>query len=592
MNVSRPSTRLRSFAASVGGLAIAGLLTLSGAVGGGTELTEAAWNDTEVAKASIETRWPTAFASVVAGSVKSADAAVNNDGMTYQSVFRWTTQLDKPPISPTRETTTSKPGFTRTWDQRYQGLGEAVRDGASNPNPLGDVDPASNSLHNWGAIKEFSNPGLFGPFRMPPRNYRCLSISPTLSEQANCGQSNSFAAASNTTDAFGFSIASSNAYITFLNAANLSTSVKCGMNSAEAHPPTGRIDIGTEQGASNPYLSYGTFSNRVRTIWASGQPPHPNGFTSISLPDRQISEAWNVGALGGNPYVRVMPIVTKHASDSNGQPYAISEIAAYVEIFDTNLILPSELRAKMYFVLSRSECGVRRIVDPSLPAQRGVFPSSLPGGNGLTPYNPAIHPAPALLQAMPESVDKYEVNALAAELLPTTTLTSPLENSTASETTTSAPPNPSGEDASTTAGTTTAATTSTTRRTTTVTSQAPTVTASPTSTTTPPATKTVTTTSAAPAVVIPDEPGTLSPTARLEDVGTVTVDVNSEDFVVVAQGTTVPTDAQQGVAALEIWLNGGDPGDTWAMFTSTDPDVDGWRWAAVNQETGTVIYIR
>lgn len=178
----------------------------------------------------------------------------------------------------------------------------------------------------------------------------------------------------------------------------------------------------------------------------------------------------------------------------------------------------------------------------------------------------------------------------ASELPPTTTLTSPLENSTASETTTSAPPNPSGEDESTTAGTSTAATTSTTRRTTTVISAVPTVSAAPTNTTTPPATKTVTTTSAAPAVVIPDEPGTLSPTARLEDVGIVTV--GGEDFVVVVQGTTVPTDAPQGVAALEIWLGGGDPGDTWATFTSTDPAADGWRWAAINQETGTVVYIR
>ncbi|MBB1050779.1 hypothetical protein G6021_06495 [Dietzia sp. CW19] len=69
--------------------------------------------------------------------------------------------------------------------------------------------------------------------------------------------------------------------------------------------------------------------------------------------------------------------------------------------------------------------------------------------------------------------------------------------------------------------------------------------------------------------------------------------VGGDDLVVVVvQGTTVPTDAQQGVAALEIWLGGGDPGDTWATFTSDDPAADGWRWAAINQETGTVVYIR
>ncbi|WP_404850581.1 hypothetical protein [Dietzia kunjamensis] len=90
--------------------------------------------------------------------------------------------------------------------------------------------------------------------------------------------------------------------------------------------------------------------------------------------------------------------------------------------------------------------------------------------------------------------------------------------------------------------------------------------------------------------MIPDEPGPLSATARLEDVGTVEVD--GDDLVVVVKGTTVPTDAQQGVAALEIWLGGGDPGATWATFTSDDPDADGWRWAAINQESGTVVYIR
>ncbi|MGN7227788.1 hypothetical protein ACTHQW_15740 [Dietzia maris] len=121
------------------------------------------------------------------------------------------------------------------------------------------------------------------------------------------------------------------------------------------------------------------------------------------------------------------------------------------------------------------------------------------------------------------------------------------------------------------------------------TTQVPTAT-TPKTTTTPPATKTLTLTSAAPAVVIPDEPRPLSLSARLEDVGTATV--GGDDLVVVTPGTTVPTDAQQGLAALEIWLSGGDPGDTWATFTSDDAEQDGWRWAAVNQTTGTVVYIR
>lgn len=181
--------------------------------------------------------------------------------------------------------------------------------------------------------------------------------------------------------------------------------------------------------------------------------------------------------------------------------------------------------------------------------------------------------------------------AAATELPPTTTVTSPLENSTASETTTSAPPNPSGEGESPTSGTSTAATTSTTRRTTTVTSMVPTVSVAPTSATTPPATQVTTSTSATPTTVIPDEPGPLSPAARTEDVGTVEVD--GEDLVVVVKGTSVPTGARTALSALDLWINDGvEPSGSWTVYTSDDPDADGWRWAAINGKTGTVVYIR
>lgn len=92
-----------------------------------------------------------------------------------------------------------------------------------------------------------------------------------------------------------------------------------------------------------------------------------------------------------------------------------------------------------------------------------------------------------------------------------------------------------------------------------------------------------------PAIVIPDEPGELSPTARIEDVDTITVGEDELDVVVV--GDEVPTDARGGAAALEIWLGGGSPSSTWETFASDDPDADGWRWAAINQKTGTIVYI-
>ena len=68
--------------------------------------------------------------------------------------------------------------------------------------------------------------------------------------------------------------------------------------------------------------------------------------------------------------------------------------------------------------------------------------------------------------------------------------------------------------------------------------------------------------------------------------------MGEEDLVVVIEGDTVPTDARRGATALESWLSGGDPGTTWMTFASDDPDEGGWRWAAINQKTGTVVYIR
>lgn len=69
------------------------------------------------------------------------------------------------------------------------------------------------------------------------------------------------------------------------------------------------------------------------------------------------------------------------------------------------------------------------------------------------------------------------------------------------------------------------------------------------------------------------------------------VGTGGEELVVV-EGTSIPTDARAGAAALEIWLGGGNPNPTWETYASTDPDQDGWRWAAISQKTGTIVYIR
>jgi len=77
----------------------------------------------------------------------------------------------------------------------------------------------------------------------------------------------------------------------------------------------------------------------------------------------------------------------------------------------------------------------------------------------------------------------------------------------------------------------------------------------------------------------------------MEDVGIV--EVGGEALVVVVTGTTVLPDAPEGTRALDRWLTDGvEPGGDWTGFASGDPARDGWRWAAVNRSTGTVLYIR
>ena len=70
------------------------------------------------------------------------------------------------------------------------------------------------------------------------------------------------------------------------------------------------------------------------------------------------------------------------------------------------------------------------------------------------------------------------------------------------------------------------------------------------------------------------------------------MELDGEELVFV-RGATAPTDARTAPDALDTWINNGArPRGDWRAFTSDDPDEDGWRWAAINQKTGTVIYIR
>lgn len=118
-----------------------------------------------------------------------------------------------------------------------------------------------------------------------------------------------------------------------------------------------------------------------------------------------------------------------------------------------------------------------------------------------------------------------------------------------------------------------------------------TTTADPTSTISSPLTHTVTATPSTPTPTVSTEPAPLLPTAETETVATVDIDGTEHDVVV--NGGTAPDDAATAAPALEAWINDDTrPTGDWKTFTSADSDEDGWRWAAVNQETGTVVYIR
>ncbi|MBB1025588.1 MULTISPECIES: hypothetical protein [unclassified Dietzia] len=234
--------------------------------------------------------------------------------------------------------------------------------------------------------------------------------------------------------------------------------------------------------------------------------------------------------------------------------------------------------------ITRSECGFSNGTSP-MPMRAGTWrgdPHQLgwpekwqtvvPNANGrlqtVTHDSTGTSPADATVGVSSRMALQAESETTT---LPTgTTVTSPIDRATGTDTSTAAPPDPSGENTNTTAGTTSA---------------------TPTATATPPATTSNTTTSTSHATAIPTEPGTLSATAQTQTVGTVEADGTELDVVV--KGATVPSDAPTALPALDTWINEGTrPSGVWRTLASSDPDSDGWRWAAVNRETGTVVYVR
>lgn len=257
-------------------------------------------------------------------------------------------------------------------------------------------------------------------------------------------------------------------------------------------------------------------------------------------------------------------------------------------------------------ILARAECGSSRPM-PSMPSRPSPTNPAIPNGTaGRAVTMNAVMDEVLATEAV--DAEAGTLDDAAAEARPTESENSP----TTTATTTTGTPEEDGESATSSHSTSTASPTDSTTAEATETSE--TSTAGPTLTTQPPSTTSVaatvqttivqpstpssqptpqpttSTSTEAPEIVIPDEPGTLAAAAQVAEVDTITA--GEVGLVVVVDGDTVPTDARAGARALETWLDGGTPSTTWATLTSDDPDQDGWRWAAINQRTGTVVYIR
>ena len=619
MNSDRHVSTLRRAALAAGALGAAGALAVSGALGSGVAMTEAAWTVDANVKAEIDARWMEGFTRVTDPGWRMSN---NRSSALPSSVGL------RGPSETKRNFTLQYPHAPAP--QSGEALADGNDDSRSNPSqteivPRRPSTLAELNLHTpetdlW--MGRYSDV-IFDESAAEASH--CMSYpSPTdfTATTSTCGATtNTRLVAQQQTTGFTFQIRASDigSKATRINVSGFSSKAACKVDgNSNASISDGTVlevardsgnynrnfennrDIKTYIPAAandNPDIANDGTTNQWVRYNAEGTDPNPNASNVLLINIRK------------NTYTK--PFYALAEMDMVIQVYSAGDASSKNGTFIDQINLP----------ITRSECGFNTgsTEGAQLETMRGTFrgdPNQLgwsapvwPTGtitNATTRIETVTYPptesAPAGRMMLRDSSPEAADSTSATSAPPTTTSTSPLENAAGDITTTSAPPtpgastttsarpNPSGEDESPSAGTSIAATTSTTRRTTTVASPGPTVTATPTSSTSPPATQVPTSTSAAPGVVIPDEPGPLSPSARLEDVGTVTE--SGEDFVVVTPGTTVPTDAQQGVATLEVWLSGGDPGDTWATFTSDDPAADGWRWAAINQETGTVVYIR
>lgn len=540
--------------ASVGALTMAAATVFAMAPGNAAQ-TDAAWTDSEYARADLTARWTTEYYSTnVYYSQRTSNQVVSGDNLPY---YRSTLQnmSSNNRVNSTTSFTGGQPRKTATrqeYDYRFNYAPGTFND--SSPYAIVQDDNSWEFHQSHG----FNNGQAQGSPAYPDvsTTTRCIfgtaDLAPAPAGTTACGaQPGDLTAARNNGANGGFSISITGSN-TQVMGYQLSTAVRCSEKGAYASTPTGKIDIGPERLSANGRGYVINYSWPVVSDPSRGWITVYNGNSG----DTQLSASREVASSRFARW-RVVP----RTIVQQNPPYAFSSLELYVE----SMLPPSggqqQINAKTYFVLSRSECGVNN--GYGLPPAQPLYPA-MPGGEGFTPATDADFTMPGVTPSLnalrmqaqpPEPTTSTE----ASDTSEATTTTSPTETTTATTVTTSAPPPDSTTDeASTTQETTDEATT--TEETTT-------------------------------APDVPSEPAPLGADDQVVLVGNVTIDDAFEDAWV--KGNTEPDDANDGVFAIDGWINSGIQTDRdWEVFESDDPSADGWRYAAISQITGTVVYVK
>lgn len=584
--------RRRGLAATTGALLFTIMLAISGVVGDEVDETLAQWNDTETATADLTAEWMQGF------------ARVTDPGWKMRNEQRIPAQADSPPSSPVSETR----NFTLTYPH-----GTSPTDGNDDArNSFGNnedtsIVPERRTLDNlW--MGRYRPPSFFDLNSDIARAGHCMSYPEPSSFTATtdrCGATPGTPArisSHQNTLGYTFSIYSSGSKLSRVNVSGFSSTALCYPNGESSavihHDDDSVLNLANEAwilGVPNArYRDEESIKNIIPSDASDSPHERYDGTT-----DQWIKYKVNNQLSSDNANFVLAANIRKNTYTTDY--YALAEMDLVVQIYSSGgaSLANGTFIDQVNLPLTRSECGFSDGTHP-LPSGAGTWrgdPNQLgwPGrslGNTATDMSgraeqytfEEVGTAPTVSHS--RVAPQHRVGATPTnELPPTTTVTSTRENTTASSTTTSAPPNPEDEESTTSARstTTTATATTSTRGTTETTATTPPPTRTPSTNETTPSTS-------VPLPEIPSEPGRLSATARTEDV--TTVEVGEEKHLVVVGGGTVPTDARQGAAALGTWLGDGTPDANWVTFTADDPDEAGWRWAAINRETGTIVYIR